>query len=364
MDLLNVIKEGMYMAQDISKSWFAVLNNPADHGYSGTPQEVCERLRNEWIRDSTTRSGAWAYCVSAEGLHHIHFVLEDLTAMRFTGIKKSYAQGMHFQATKGSKQQAEDYIYKRHPYDEKGEKVLYICKHGVIRAASGQRSDLALIENLLADGKNPQEIMDLSLSYRKYEKMIKDSYFRIRAKEVPTVRTVTVHYIYGESGSGKSFTYAKLCEEFGEANICFVTDYANGGFDHYAGERILFLDEYKGQFIYSTFLTILDKYKAQIHARYTNALSLWNEVYITSVFAPEELHKCMVSGSYSKVDSEQQLFRRISDITYCYKDDIGGFHRYTIPMNQYMGADKLKKAALLPNQFEILSDDNNNSPFN
>ena len=91
------------MSAEVSKSWFAVLNNPAERGYTGTPQEICEQLRDEWIRDSTTRSGAWAYCVSAAGLHHIHMVLEDKVAMRFSMVKKSYAEGMHFEATKGSR---------------------------------------------------------------------------------------------------------------------------------------------------------------------------------------------------------------------------------------------------------------------
>ena len=93
-------KGGGLDAIGISKSWFAVLNNPADHGYTGTPQEVCEKLRSEWLSVSDSRTGAWVYCVSAEGLHHVHMVLEDRVAMRFSKIKKSYAVGMHFEATK------------------------------------------------------------------------------------------------------------------------------------------------------------------------------------------------------------------------------------------------------------------------
>jgi DNA mismatch repair protein MutL len=35
------------MAYDtISRSWFCVLNNPRDHGYTGSPQEICEKLRS------------------------------------------------------------------------------------------------------------------------------------------------------------------------------------------------------------------------------------------------------------------------------------------------------------------------------
>ena len=75
------------MPQDVARSWFAVLNHPEEHGYNGTPQEICEKLRDEWIGDSTTRSGAWAYCTSADGLNHVPMVLEDSVAMRFSAVK-------------------------------------------------------------------------------------------------------------------------------------------------------------------------------------------------------------------------------------------------------------------------------------
>ena len=40
------------MADTVSKSWFITFNNPAEHGYSGSPEEVCNRLKDEWIKDS------------------------------------------------------------------------------------------------------------------------------------------------------------------------------------------------------------------------------------------------------------------------------------------------------------------------
>lgn len=58
----------------VTKSWFVTFDNPSDHGYPGTPEEVCLRLCEEWIAESDTRTGAWAYCVSAEGLHHVHMI--------------------------------------------------------------------------------------------------------------------------------------------------------------------------------------------------------------------------------------------------------------------------------------------------
>lgn len=323
------------MAQDVTRSWFAVLNNPQDRGYEGTPQQICERLRDEWIGDSTTRSGAWAYCISADGLKHIHMVLEDATAMRFSAIKKTYAIGAHLEPTKGSKKQAEDYIMKRHPYAEKGEEVVCIVRAGTIMGAPGKRNDLEAISALLEDGKKPQEVMEVNFAFRKYEREIKGAYFQKRWRETPPIRDIAVHLLIGESGTGKTMRYAELCEEHGEDEICLISDYAlNGSMDHYGGERILFMDEFRGQYPYSVFLSLTDRYKVQIHARYCNVWALWSEVYITSVYSPEALYEIMVPLDRRGMDSREQMYRRITDITYCYIDD-GEYKRFTLPMKQY-----------------------------
>jgi len=87
-------------------------------------------------------------------------------------------------------------------------------------------------------------------------------------------------------------------------------------------------------------------YKSQIHARYSNVVALWSEIYITSVFPPEELYKRMVEEDARGVDKQQQLLRRITDITYCFKDTNGEYRRYTIPMSKYHDYEELKYAAL------------------
>ena len=137
-----------------ARSWFAVFNNPDQHGYPGEPEEVCQRLKEEWCT-SPTRSGAWMYCVSADGLRHVHMVLEDVMTMRFSKIKSSYACGAHFEVTKGIKKQAEDYINKVGAWEEKGEVILAKVVGGEIRGTQGKRSDLAEIEDLLLAGNTP-----------------------------------------------------------------------------------------------------------------------------------------------------------------------------------------------------------------
>ena len=82
-----------------SKSWFCVFNNPQEV-YSGEPEVIAEQVLEEWVKDHPTRTGAVAYCVSADGLHHLHMVLEDTNKARFSALKKAYPKA-HLEPTMG-----------------------------------------------------------------------------------------------------------------------------------------------------------------------------------------------------------------------------------------------------------------------
>lgn len=337
------------MADIVSKSWFAVFNNPQDHGYSGEPSVVVDRLIEEWISGNPTRSCAMTFCISADGLPHVHMVLEDVKAMRFSTIKKSFAPGSHFEPTKGSKEQAEDYISKKGKWQEKGEKILYTNRYGEIKGVQGKRRDLEVISELIDKGLTPKQIMDLNISYRLNEDVIKGAYFAKLEKEIPFYREVKVFYHVGESGSGKSYSAFRLKEELGEDKVFFVSQYNTGYLDDYMGEKILFLDEFKGSVRYGELLTMLDNYKIYVHARYHNVLSCWNEVHITSVFPPERLYSKMVESN-KDVDTLSQFIRRLNYIVYHWKEN-ENYNQFTLPGSQYTDYDALKTAAIGKNGF-------------
>lgn len=329
----------------VSKSWFCVFNNPEEHGYKGTPEEIVDRLRDEWIEEHPTRSGAWIYCISAEGLKHVHMVLEDTKAMRFTTIKKSYAKGMHFEPTKGTKEQAEDYINKRGRFEEKGEKIVASTRHGEIKGAQGQRRDLETISQLIDQGYTPSQIFDMDIRFRKNEKIVKGAYFRKREIETPYERDVTVYWHVGLSGTGKSYVGKKIVQERGEDAMYRISDYENGCFDCYEAQPVLFLDEFRGQWRYSFLLTVLDRYKTQYHARYSNITGLWNEVHITSVKTPDMVYRKMIDEQERDIETYEQLRRRIHYIVYHWKDE-NGYHEYKQPMAQYKDYETLTMQAM------------------
>ncbi|NLG04557.1 MAG: replication protein RepA [Clostridia bacterium] len=334
------------------RSWFCVLNNPQET-YTGEAQNIAEQVLSEWVENQPTRTGAVAYCISADGLIHLHMVLEDSNKARFSAIKKAYPRA-HIEPTKGNKEQAEDYINKNGKFTEKGEKVIYIAKYGQIRGVQGQRKDLNIIEDYINEGKTPTWVMKQQLAFRKYEKLINDAYYQKRNDETPFLRDVKCVWHVGSSGTGKSYYANIIVKEKGEDFIYFVTDYDTGAFDKYNGQELLFLDEFRGQIKYSKLLAMLQGYKTQIYARYSNKLALWNEVHITSVLPPERVYTRMVEEN-KDLDTYEQLRRRLYSIIYHWKNDKGEYKSYEILAKEYKGLDDLKNRAL-GNEFETITD--------
>ena len=311
------------MSDSVSKSWFIVFNNPQEHGYEGTPEEICNKMKEEWIEGSETRSCAFTYCVSAEGLHHVHGVLEDCKAMRFSFIKKNYFNGMHMEETKGTCRQALDYINKRGVFQEKGEEILYQVHHGEIKGRQGCRRDLEDIYNRLKSGETPADIFAESPKAYIHKDVIKDMYFDIRSANTPIVRPVKVFWHTGKTGTGKSYERVLLTTLYGEDEIYYMTAFNSGGFDRYNGQKVLWIEDFRGEFKLQELLRLLDVYKAEVPARFTNIKALWEEVHITSVLTPRECYPKALEGS----DRIDQLLRRITNIVYHFKDNSGSYKK-------------------------------------
>lgn len=327
------------MAVDISKSWFCVLNNPREHGYSiDDNDELLETIAFDFINTSTTKTCALTLCISADGLEHVHAVFEDVIAFRFSALKKLFPSA-HIEATKGNKKQAEDYINKVGAFAEKGEIIVCKFQHGDIKGRQGQRFDLSEVDKYLTAGLKPCEIFDMDIRYRRYEKIIKDEYFARLCKKTPLMRNVYVEWHFGLTGTGKSYTYIDLCNVFGRDDVFVINDYDTGFLDTYSGEKVLFLDEFRCQIQYSKLLSMLDCYVREFHARYTNVKGLWQMVYIASPFSPEQCYKNLVSASDSSVDALGQLMRRINKIVYHFKDKSGTYCRYDFDTAEYIDAE-------------------------
>lgn len=327
--------------QKSSRSWFCVLNNPEKILGEHTPDELVNIALDKWCENYPQRCAAVNYEIGDNGTPHMHMVLEDPAKTRFTAVQK-YFPGIHIEPTRGTKEDAENYILKRGKFAEKEHTVIVPAViRGEIKAQKGKRNDLSIIEELIEQGKKPNEIMDMGIYYRQFEKSIKAHYFAKRYKETPAKRDVKVFWHVGESGSGKSHAQLELYEKYGENEVYLMTDYENGGFDSYMGEKVLFMDEFKGGIQFSKLLTYLDVYKTQIHCRYANGYALWTEVHITSVYPPEEAYNFMVDDSQKTRDKIDQLLRRITAVVYHYIEN-GEFKTFTQSGRDYIDYATLK----------------------
>ncbi len=321
-----------------SRSWFCVFNHPEEHGYEGMePQQVIEAMKNKWTELHPNGACALTYCVTAAGLQHVHAVLEAEQPVRFAAVRKAFP-GMHIEPTKGSKAEAEDYINKEGKYAEAGEEVLCRAGYGVIRGQQGKRKDWDAIDAMLAAGMTPEQIYSQSARFRRYSKEIREHFMAQLVNEHPYTKDVQVCYHVGKSGTGKSFTQVELKKQH-PGDVYVMTDYSGGGLDRYNGESILFLDEFRGQLKYNDFLTMLDKYPVQHHARYANVIGVWTEVHITSVLPPEKVYCQMVTANRDR-DTLEQMMRRITTVRYHDLID-GRYLTYDKPGMEYTTYEEL-----------------------
>ena len=320
------------------------------------PEYLADFFISLWENSGKGRKAGIAVCVSKDGCYHCHIACYGNT----TTLKKvsDVLFQSHIEPQLGGKEKLKAYLNKEGKFEEKGEQVLYTKNLDVIENNQGSRNDLDEIEELLNQGYTPENIFEESFRYRKYEKMIKSHYLQKRISETPLIKDMWNEYHFGASGSGKTYTYIRLCDKYSPDDVYLCNDYANsgssgGGFDFYSNNpaKILLLDEFRGSIPFNSLLSILDVYsRNQQHARYQNIYNLWTSVIICSIYPPEEVYKFMVDDTQRNIDSIRQFMRRLNTIVYHFKDKEGHFRTYTMPAKDYISANDIKQKAL---EFEM-----------
>lgn len=312
---------------------------------------VAEVVTNAWTYSGKGRTLAGVICNSANDLLHLHAVAYTVNSTTLRSVSK-YLGSSHIEPVlAGKKEQIENYILKKPPWDEKGEEILYsFGLDNIIEPKQGNRTDLDDIKLMIQDGATPNDIFQKDIRYLRYEKMVLRAYTDKRISEAPLEKTMDCEWHFGKGRTGKSHVYIELCKKYGRENIYFMTDFLNGGLDMYmqkGAPRILFVDDVKPEDMrYRQLLMLTDKYPdAQTHSRYSNTLNLWTEVYVTSVYPIEEYYKQVVAEDRRKVDSFDQLIGRFNTIVYHYIDSNGSYQTYSMLASEYVDATYMKLKA-------------------
>lgn len=126
-------------------------------------------------------------------------------------------------------------------------------------------------------------------------------------------RKLAVTYVWGATGAGKT---RSIMERHGYENVYRVTDYDHP-FDTYAGQEVLMLDEYRGQFMIHQVLNFLDGYPLELPCRYANRIACYTVVYLVS--------NVDIYEQYPNIQREQPatwsaFLRRVHGVTKFFSD--------------------------------------------
>lgn len=201
-------------------------------------------------------------------------------------------------------QQAVTYVTKK---DTRVPGEHPLAKGEITLSEQGKRSDLEeLREIILAGSMSLDELIidhPLAASYtRMCQALIRARDAKKWKNELRLDLRVTV--IFGETGTGKTRT---LYQDNQFKDVCRVTHYGSGKFDHYSGHSILALDEFAGQIPIQELLTLCDIYPLELPARYEDKIAAYQDVYILSNTPPWEWYDC-------KVSLKKALSRRFTEV--------------------------------------------------
>lgn len=289
------------------RKWFLTINNPQNKSIDH--QNIKEQL--------ALFPSLLYYCIADEQGEkeqtphtHIFFALEH--AARFSTIKNRFPTA-HIDRAEGTAAECRAYVQKSGKWADSDKAETSIPETfeewGELPIErQGERTDLALLYQLIKDGLSNFEIMEQNPDYMLSLEKIERARQAVREQQYrETFRELEVTYIWGPTGTGKT---RSVMERYRYSGVYRVTDYAHP-FDSYAGEDVLLLDEYSSNFKIRVLLNFLDGYPLTLPARYSNRVACYTKVYMISNL---DLSKQYVDEQYNSPATFAALLRRIHKV--------------------------------------------------
>lgn len=247
------------------------------------------------------------------GYRHWQLLVEHSSPIAFKTLHNKLPKA-HLDMRKGPKASAIAYVTKEDTRVE-GEEPIRI---GEIKPDKrGKRSDLQrLREEILTSDRSFDEVLLEFPEAARHHRMVQELIgARDRTKARQKIRDVTVTYLFGGTGVGKTSYVFEQTNGF--ENTCRITDYANP-FDSYQGEDILFLDEFVGGLPISLMLNIMDIYPLLLPARYSDRIAAYSQVIIVSNLPPWKVWRMFES------EHRRALARRLTYVAEVMPSPEGG----------------------------------------
>lgn len=291
------------------KKALVTLNNPEKYGLN-------RDVTLEKLKSLPAYYGCYCEEMSASGTLHYHAFILFRSNMRFSTLKRKFPTA-HIDQARGSVAENRDYITKSGKWanSEKADTVIEgsffewgeVPERSVMPAATSKAVDLLC---KIKSGMSTMKIIESSPSYVFKSKEIDDLRERFLFEDNKAkMRPLTVNYLYGDTGSGKTRSIYKRHKA---EDICRITSYSNSKaiFDSYRGNPVLVFEEFHSQIPITEMLCYLDVYPLRLPARYYERVACYNTVYITSNIP---LSQQYINVQQTSMETWRALERRITN---------------------------------------------------
>lgn len=298
-----------------SRKWALVINNPSEAG-----------LDHHALTEILQRFAPTYYCMADEvattGTYHTHVFLYASSPIRFSTIKNRFPTA-HIEKAYGSARDNRAYNCKEDKWADTDKAETSVEgtfeEWGDLPAEKEEKAPqmFRLVQNIRA-GLSTTEIIDDSPSLA----------FRVRdidllrqtltaEKYAMENRKLEVTYLYGASGTGKTWG---IYQRHDPRTVCRITNYraARGiSFDGYNGQDVLVFEEFNGQIPIENMLNYLDIYPLHLPARYNDRIACYTKVYITS---NQPLEKQYKNEQWDRPETYRAFCRRIHTVIEYFAD--------------------------------------------
>lgn len=218
--------------------------------------------------------------------YHLQGYIELKTTQRMSYVKKMLdCNEAHLERRSGTRDEARAYCMKadtRAPGYEPIEIGIWV--------RDKQRTDVDTYVDAIKKGATKMYLIDnYPTQFCRFPRVYNDIKSAMLESQVTQTREVKVFYYYGVPGTGKSY-HARLWAERHGLDYFHITKNMYPWYDGYNGEDVLIIDDLNDAWIPAdSLLQILDKYKCTMQIKGNTVAGLWNYVFITSNYLPEEI---------------------------------------------------------------------------
>lgn len=256
-----------------ARSWCFTVNNFCAEEVKGLREVVCDyMIVGDEIGENETP--------------HLQGYVRWKNPKEFDSVKNVLGERAHLEAAKGSPQQNIVYCSKEHILFELGERPMM-----------GRRSDIAAVQEVLADTGRIRDVVAIATSIQS----IRCAEVLVKYIEPSRDWLPEVFWFHGPSGSGKTRTAFELCSD------PWVSAGSLRWFDGYDAHEDVIFDDFRADHCsFSILLRLLDRYAFRVEVKGGFRQFLARRIFITSPYSP----LVMPWGA----EDSTQLVRRIAEI--------------------------------------------------